>query len=121
MNRTGHDISASRAVFLHIVLYSLNAYTVSQQSLRIRQRSGLNSMTEKNNTQILPWANNALETLLLDLIAHGTEAAKIDFKAEIEANTPEQKAELLKDISAIANTYDENYEDHGFLVYGVKG
>lgn len=74
----------------------------------------------KDTQQILPWNNGELEKLLRELIAHGTEAAKFDFKAEIETGTHEQKAELLKDITAIANTYDESYNDHGFLVYGVK-
>jgi hypothetical protein len=76
---------------------------------------------QKNEIQaILPWNNSELEALLKDLIAHGSEASKADFKAEIEMNTQEQKAELLKDISAIANTYDVNYADYGFLIYGVK-
>jgi hypothetical protein len=70
---------------------------------------------------ILPWDNEELQTLLQDLIAHGTEAAKIDFKTEIETATAEQKAELLKDITAIANSFDTNYADHGMLIYGVKG
>jgi hypothetical protein len=78
-------------------------------------------MSEKKRTQeILPWANDELEALLRGLISHGSEVAKIDFKAEIETGTHEQKAELLKDIIAIANTYDDNYEDHGFIIYGVK-
>jgi hypothetical protein len=75
----------------------------------------------KKMQTILPWENRELEALLQGLIAHGTEAAKIDFKAEIETATADQKAELLKDITAMANTYDENYADHGFLIYGVKG
>jgi hypothetical protein len=70
---------------------------------------------------ILPWENKELEALLQSLIALGTETAKLDFKAEIETATPDQKAEILKDITAMANTYDENNADHGFLIYGVKG
>jgi Putative DNA-binding domain len=70
---------------------------------------------------ILPWENKELEALLQSLIALGTETAKIDFKAEIETATADQKAEFLKDITAMANTYDENNADHGFLIYGVKG
>lgn len=76
--------------------------------------------TKQPIQEILPWSNAELEKLLRDLIAHGTETAKVDFKAEIETGTPEQKAELLKDITAIANTYDEAYGDHGFMIYGVK-
>ncbi len=78
-------------------------------------------MSKKTQTQkILPWENGELETLLQGLIAHGSEVAKVDFKTEIAINTPEQKADLLKDIIAIANTYDDNYDDHGFIIYGVK-
>lgn len=78
-------------------------------------------MSKKRLTQeILPWNNGELETLLREVILHGTEVAKIDFKTEIETATNEQKADLLKDIIAIANTFDNNYEDHGFIIYGVK-
>jgi hypothetical protein len=77
-------------------------------------------MSKKKTQQILPWTNDELQTLLKGVIAHGTEMAKIDFKLEVESSSQEQKAELLKDIIAIANTYDENYEDHGFIIYGVK-
>lgn len=78
-------------------------------------------MSEKKATQeILPWNNGELEVLLKGVISHGTEVAKIDFKTEIETTTNEQKADLLKDIIAIANTFDNNYEDHGFIIYGVK-
>ncbi len=78
-------------------------------------------MSKKKATQeILPWNNGELETLLKGVISHGTEVAKIDFKTEIETATNEQKADLLKDIIAIANTFDNSYEDHGFIIYGVK-
>jgi hypothetical protein len=77
-------------------------------------------MSQRPIQEILPWTRPELEKMLRELVAHGTEAAKVDFKMEIETGTPEQKAELLKDITAIANTYDETYGDHGFLIYGVK-
>lgn len=78
-------------------------------------------MSQKRPPQeLLPWNSTELQTLLEGLVAHGTETAKVDFKTEIETGTPEQKADLLKDVIAIANTYDESYGDHGFLVYGVK-
>ena len=55
-----------------------------------------------------------------ELISHGTELAKVEFKRDIGTGTPEQKAEPLKDIDALANTYDEgHYNDFGFLIYGV--
>lgn len=71
--------------------------------------------------ELLPWANRELQLILEDLISHGTELAKIDFKRDLDIATTEQKSELLKDLIAIANTYDENYQDYGFLVYGVQG
>jgi hypothetical protein len=78
-------------------------------------------MSKKKQTQeILPWNNGELETLLKGIISHGTEIAKVDFKTEVQTGTNEQKADLLKDIIAIANTYDTNYNDHGFIIYGVK-
>jgi hypothetical protein len=78
-------------------------------------------VVRKQMQAILPWENDELEKLLQNLIAHGTETAKIDFKSEIETVTADQKAELLKDLTAVANTYDQNYSDHGLLIYGVKG
>ena len=36
-------------------------------------------------------------------------------------DTQDQKAEFLKDVSAIANTVSDVYADHGFLIYGVSG
>jgi translation elongation factor EF-1beta len=74
-----------------------------------------------NKTQsILPWNNEELEKVLREHIAHGTEALKLDFKVEIELSTIEQKSELLKDITAVANSYDESNGDYGFIVYGVS-
>jgi predicted HTH transcriptional regulator len=69
--------------------------------------------------QLLPWSNAELEIVLRDLIAHGTETPKADCKAEIETGTTDGKADLLKDITAIANTYGVEYGDYGFLIYGV--
>jgi hypothetical protein len=76
---------------------------------------------KKQIQEILPWSSEELEDILIKLISHGSEAAKVDFKTEIIAATPEQKAELLKDIVAIVNTYDDNYNDYGFIIYGVAG
>ena len=75
---------------------------------------------KKTTQEILPWTNGEIEALLIEVILHGTEVAKIDFKTEIETSTSEQKADLLKDIIAIANTFDDSYGDHGFIIYGAK-
>ncbi|MEY3783713.1 MAG: hypothetical protein RLZZ230_35 [Candidatus Parcubacteria bacterium] len=81
----------------------------------------MSSQNKKIAQQLMPWSNNELEDLLKGLISHGSEVAKIDFKLELETSTSEQKAELLKDITAIANTYDDsNYDDYGFVIYGVQ-
>lgn len=66
----------------------------------------------------LPWTNEALEDLLREIIARG-ETTKVDFKRQFDLQNPEQQAELLKDIAALANTYDYSYKNYGFLVLGV--
>jgi hypothetical protein len=77
-------------------------------------------MDEKTVETILPWSLRDLESMLRELIALGSEIPKADFKTEIELGNAEKNAELLKDITAIANTYDDHYADHGFLIYGAK-
>jgi Putative DNA-binding domain len=67
----------------------------------------------------LPWQNDELRELLLDVIKTG-ETAKVDFKLEFNLGTAEQQGELLKDISAFANTYDPSYRNHGFIIFGVE-
>jgi predicted HTH transcriptional regulator len=67
----------------------------------------------------LPWENDALQTLLRKIIQIG-EATKVDFKRQLNISTGEHHAELLKDISALANTYDYAYKNHGFIVLGVS-
>lgn len=78
-------------------------------------------MDTKNSAQLTPWTSKELEALLRDLISHGTEIAKADFKSELHFTTQEEKSELLKDLTSIANTYGEPHNDYGFLIYGVKG
>lgn len=68
----------------------------------------------------VPWDNPGLKNILLGLIRHGTEGTKFDFKSELDLTKPEQKAELLKDITAMANSYDDSNSDFGFVIYGVK-
>jgi predicted HTH transcriptional regulator len=68
------------------------------------------------------WPNNALqrEELLRNLIDLNLETSKIDFKRNFEFDTKEKTAELLKDISAIANSDDDEYGGYGFIVFGVQ-
>ena len=67
----------------------------------------------------LPWDNDTLEKLLLKVVQTG-ETTKVDFKQTLNLDTAEQKAELLKDISALANSYDQAYYNYGFIIIGVK-
>jgi len=67
----------------------------------------------------LPWDNKKLKDLLIEIIKIG-ETTKIDFKQELNIGTAKEKAEFLKDVSAIANTFDSNYYNYGFILVGVK-
>jgi hypothetical protein len=67
----------------------------------------------------IPWERPALKELIQRIINTG-ETTKVDFKLEFNLEDIQQKAELLKDISAIVNTYDHHYRNHGFIVFGVS-
>jgi len=67
----------------------------------------------------LPWDDKELKDLLIEIIKRG-ETTKIDFKQELNIGTAKEKAEFLKDVSAIANTFDPNYYNYGFILVGVK-
>ena len=67
----------------------------------------------------LPWDNDALQALLQKIIQTG-ETTKVDFKRQLNITTGEHHAELLKDISALANAYDYSYRNHGFIILGVS-
>lgn len=67
----------------------------------------------------LPWDRQSLETLIRKILTTG-ETSKVDFKGAFALVDAQQQGELLKDISAIANTYDHNYRNHGFLIFGVQ-
>lgn len=44
------------------------------------------------------------------------EGSKLDYKLKISLNTPSEKKELAKDISAIANTYG----GRGYIIFGIE-
>lgn len=67
----------------------------------------------------LPWTNEALRTLLLQIVETG-ETTKVDFKRQLSIDDAAQQGELLKDISALANTYDYSYQNHGLMLIGVE-
>jgi hypothetical protein len=66
----------------------------------------------------IPWTNETLEKLVLEIIKTG-EASKVDFKSSLTLGTAGEKAELSKDIQAFANSYDQPYRNHGFIIIGA--
>lgn len=69
------------------------------------------------------WTNDAKkrEEFLRNIIDLGVETTKIDFKRTLEFDTKEKTVELLKDISAIANSDDGEHNGYGFIIFGVQG
>src|SRR5581483_11769098 len=67
----------------------------------------------------IPWSNEALEKLLRSVINTG-EATKVDFKSALSMTSGGEKAELVKDIQAFANSFDHAYGNHGFIILGAK-
>jgi hypothetical protein len=68
----------------------------------------------------LPWDRQSLQALLLRIISTG-EMDKADLKKSFDLSDSPHQAELLKDLSAIANTYSHHYRNHGFLIFGAEG
>lgn len=67
----------------------------------------------------LPWDRESLEALLRKVLQTG-ETGKVDLKRSFEIVDGAHQAELLKDLSAIANTYDHHYFNHGFIIFGLR-
>jgi hypothetical protein len=67
----------------------------------------------------LPWDRASLEALLRKIVETG-EASKVDLKRSFEMADGPQQAEFLKDVAAIANTYNHHYRNHGFLIFGAQ-
>lgn len=67
----------------------------------------------------LPWDRLALEELLIKVVSTG-ETTKVDLKRIFDLAGVQQQGEFLKDISAIANTYNHNYRNHGFIIFGAE-
>jgi hypothetical protein len=62
-----------------------------------------------------------LEKLARRLISDGSEGPKLDFKLELHVDTVQQKVELAKDVSAIANTDDPwHFSNYGYIIIGAK-
>jgi len=72
-----------------------------------------------DNEMHLPWDRPSLEALIRKVISTG-EASKIDLKSNFELSEAQQQGEFLKDISAIANTYNHYYRNHGFIIFGAR-
>ena len=60
-----------------------------------------------------------LESFLRRKIAEGHEHDKLDFKRDLKLSAAEEKANLVRLISAFANTYLLEFDDYGFLIFGV--
>ena len=74
--------------------------------------------------QQYPWEDT--EKLLKELVAMKQETEKVDFKHHInpiqqgKTNKKQLKAEMLKDIASIANSYSSEHDNHGFIILGVE-
>lgn len=68
-----------------------------------------------------PWEDSiTTEDLLLRLIKNSDETEKVDFKLDFNIQGPKQdKNELLRDLTCLANSYSFEYDNHGFLILGV--
>jgi len=67
----------------------------------------------------LPWGRHDLEALLRKVVLTG-ETTKVDLKSSFDLSDNQHQAELLKDISALANTYSHHYKNYGFIVFGAR-
>ena len=62
-----------------------------------------------------------VEALLRRLIEQGAEGPKVDFKKEFNLASKAEQAELVKDLSSIANTDDEAHlDDFGYIILGAE-
>jgi len=67
----------------------------------------------------LPWDRPSLEKILREIIPLG-ETTKVDLKSTFDLSTIQSQSELLKDVSALANTYSHDYKNHGFIIFGAE-
>lgn len=69
----------------------------------------------------LPWDRRTLEERVRRMVSDQVETPKIDAKRSLDLSTKAAKVELVKDISAMANTDDGNHhDDHGFIIFGAE-
>lgn len=61
----------------------------------------------------------ALEAFLRERIQEKTEADKLDFKFDLKFSERREQLEVVKDINAMVNTFGLEYDDHGFLIFGM--
>ncbi|WP_437634243.1 AlbA family DNA-binding domain-containing protein [Sorangium sp. So ce854] len=78
----------------------------------------MNNATEEK--PYIPWTLDKLETLVRDIITQGVEGPKVDRKQILAIGSAAEQVEFAKDVSAIANTDDDAYQDHGFIIFGVN-
>lgn len=61
-----------------------------------------------------------LETFLRARISEKTESDRLDYKATLDLDSKEQKLKLLLDLNSIVNATSEEFEGHGFLLFGMN-
>lgn len=64
----------------------------------------------------LPWNIEELKALIKKIIPLW-ETTKIDLKSAFDISSEQQKAELIKDVSAIANTFSTEYRNYWFIIF----
>lgn len=62
----------------------------------------------------------ALEAFLRERIREKTETDKLDFKRDLKFSERRERLEMVKDINALVNTFGLEYDDHGFLIFGMN-
>lgn len=77
-------------------------------------------MNDMNDKPYIPWSTPDLEALVREMIARSVEGPKVDRKQSLALTTAAEQVEFAKDVSAIANTDDDAYRDHGFIILGVN-
>ena len=60
-----------------------------------------------------------LEPFLRQRIAEGHEHDKLDFKLTFNLSATDEKANIVRLVNAFANTYALEFDDYGFLIFGV--
>ncbi len=61
-----------------------------------------------------------LQAFLLEQIRRKSELPKLDFKRELQWSSRRERLNVLKDLNAIANTFEREFNDWGFIIFGME-